>query len=133
MKEEAAALMAQAREDVASARHSLSGGFVRSAISSAYYPMFHAAEALLAERDLIGSSHQGVIATIGLEYVRSKLLPPEQGRHLNQAFARRMRADYEVKDHLPEEMARETIAWAEAFIVAAVELLPETTEDRSSG
>lgn len=48
---------------------------------------------------------------------------PEHGRHLHKAFERRMTADYEVKDHLPAEMARETIAWAEAFIAAAHELL----------
>jgi uncharacterized protein len=124
MNDEAQALMAQAEEDLASAKHSAAGGFLRSAISSAYYAMFHAAEALLAERGSDSSSHRGLLATVSVEYIQTKLLPPEHGRHLHRAFERRMKADYEVKDHLPEEMAWETIAWAEAFIAAARELLP---------
>lgn len=93
MRTEAQALMAQAREDLASARHSLAGGFVRSAVSAAYYAMFHAAEALLAERGLDSSSHQGLLATVSAEYVQTKLLAPAQGRQLRKAFERRMKAD----------------------------------------
>ena len=85
--------------------------------------MFHAAEALLAEKDLDASSHKGVLSSVSLVYVQTRLLPPESGRQLNIAFDRRLRADYEVKDHIPEEVASETIAWAEAFIAAAQELL----------
>ena len=123
MKDETAALMKQAREEVASARHSVTGGFIRTAVSSAYSAMFHAAEALLVEKGLQRASHKGVLSTIGLQYVQAKLLAPEQGRQLRQAFERRLKADYEVRDHIPEETARETISWAEAFIAAAEELL----------
>lgn len=123
MKDETKALMAKAEEDLASAKYSLDGGFVRSCISSAYYAMFHAAQALLAEKGADSHSHQGLLATVSLEYIQSRLLPPEHGRHLHKAFERRMAADYDVRDHLPEETARETVVWAAAFIAAAQELL----------
>ncbi|MBU0611597.1 MAG: HEPN domain-containing protein, partial [Armatimonadetes bacterium] len=127
-----AALLDAAREDLARARHSLSGEFVRGAVSSAYYAMFHAAEALLAEKDLDATSHKGVLSEVSLRYVQTHLLPPEQGRQLNLAFDLRLRADYKVQDHMPAEVAREVIAWAEAFIAAAEELLApriERTQD----
>ena len=128
MKEETAALLGQAREDLASARHSLSGGFIRSAVASAYYSMFHAAEALLAEKGLDSTSHKGVLATVSLEYVQRRLLAPEHGRHLNQAFERRLRADYSVRDQIPEDIARECLGWAEAFLAAAEHLLSRGEE-----
>jgi hypothetical protein len=115
--------MARAHDDVTAARHLLDKGLFPHAVSDAYYAMFHAAKALLVEKGIATSSHRGVLSSIGHDYIRTGLLSRAQGRHLREAFDQRQQADYEVTDHFDEAVALECIAWAEAFIAAAEELL----------
>jgi uncharacterized protein len=123
MRAETAALLARSRQDLVVARHLLASDMIPHAISDAYYAMLHAAKALLVEKGVAASSHGGVLSAIGQTYVRMGHLDKTQSRHLREAFDYRQRADYEVTDQLSAEMARETIAWADAFIAAAEELL----------
>ena len=52
--------MDRAWEDLRTARHDLDGGFVRAAISRAYYAAFHAARAALLTLSESPKSHGGV-------------------------------------------------------------------------
>lgn len=65
MKPETATLMSKAAQSLAAARMLETSGFHEQAVSDAYYAMFHAAEALLAEKGLDHSSHRGVLSGIG--------------------------------------------------------------------
>jgi uncharacterized protein (UPF0332 family) len=65
VKPETATLMSKAAQSLAAARMLETSGFHEQAVSDAYYAMFHAAEALLAEKGLDHSSHRGVLSGIG--------------------------------------------------------------------
>ena len=63
-------LMERAREKLEVARSLLEDGFYSDAVSRAYYAMFYAARALLAERERYPKTRRGVISQFGLEFVK---------------------------------------------------------------
>jgi len=128
VKQESAALMGKAGQSLAAARVLETNGFHEQAVSDAYYAMFHAAEALLAEQGVDHSSHRGVLSGIGQHYTRMGLLDRESSRRLHLSFERRLEADYEVGERITATVAQESIQWAEAFIAAAEALLSQPTE-----
>jgi len=135
VKQEAAALMDKARRSLEAARVLEARGFHEQAVSDAYYAMFHAGEALLAEKGLDHNSHRGVLSGVGQHYTRLGLLDRELSRRLHVSFELRLEADHEVSERITSATAQESIAWAEAFIAAAGELLvsrTERTEDDST-
>ena len=119
MNPEVLAQLEKAETSLAAAGHLLRGRFYEAAVSSAYYAMFHAAEALLEEKRLDVSSHRGVISAIGAEFVRIGLIDRKHGRRLHIAFERRREADYETDCKADESSASETINWAREFLDAA--------------
>ncbi len=62
--------MDRAWEDLRTARHDLEGGFVRAAISRAYYAAFHAARAALLTEGESPKSHGGVRNRFGYHFIR---------------------------------------------------------------
>ncbi|MBI5059971.1 HEPN domain-containing protein [candidate division KSB1 bacterium] len=97
-----------------------------SAISRAYYAMFHAASALLLRK--LGKSvrkHSAVISLFGQYWAQADGIEPEYHRFLLEAFAARNKADYHVGDFARSEDAALHIARAEAFVKRAREILVE--------
>ncbi len=64
------AFMDRVWEDLRTARHDLEGGFVRAAISRAYYAAFHAARAALLTEGESPKSHGGVRNRFGYHFIR---------------------------------------------------------------
>jgi uncharacterized protein (UPF0332 family) len=64
----------QADEALAAAALNLANGLERSAINRAYYGMFYAVLALLAERTIETSRHSGAVAQFDLLYVKPQVI-----------------------------------------------------------
>lgn len=72
MSEAAKALMAKARESLASAKADLEAGRLNGASSRAYYAMFHAARAALEARGIAtgGQRHGTIVSRFGRTFVK---------------------------------------------------------------
>lgn len=113
---EAAALLARARELLASAAVLTEHGDHASSVSRSYYAMFMAAEAALLSRGTTASSHRGVVAAFGDAFVRDGTFTREDGRALARAHEQRAAAEYDATTRVPESEARELIETARAFV-----------------
>jgi uncharacterized protein (UPF0332 family) len=111
-------LMERAREKLEVARSLLEDGYYSDAVSRAYYAMFYAARALLAEKQVHPKTHRGVISQFGLAFVKSGTFR----RELFELFARaqedREEADYGLLVGLGEAEARKIVQAAELFVKA---------------
>jgi uncharacterized protein (UPF0332 family) len=72
----------------------LADGDYESAVSRAYYAMFHAAEALLASKGHSFSSHSAVVSAFGREFAKTGDLPTHLHRLFIEASPARQAADY---------------------------------------
>lgn len=116
-------MMAKARTTLGAARALLRDGYPADAVSRAYYAIFHAASALLADKGLAFSSHQAVIAAFGKEYARTKELDPQLHRYLRAGFEDRQIADYDATATVTVEEAEQLVDWAEEFLREAAQAL----------
>ena len=110
-----------AEEKLSTARLLLENGKFEDSVSRAYYGMFHAAKALLIEKDSRPKTHSGTVSELG------KLYREELGVELSREFSRiqekRERADYgEIKD-LNKKDTQRIIETAEEFVKKAKNIL----------
>lgn len=120
----ARALLAKARESLASACADLDADRLNGASSRAYYAMFHAARAALEARGIAtgGQRHGAVIRRFGLTFVRNGPLETAHGRNLNKALEIRHEGDYDLEPPDRDDVAS-TVRNAEAFVEAVIALL----------
>jgi uncharacterized protein (UPF0332 family) len=109
-------LMERAQEKLEVAKRLLEEDFYADAVSRAYYAMFYAARALLAERDVYPKTHRGVISQFGLIFVK----PGQFEREIFDFFVRaqedREEADYGVFAEIEAEEVKELIEGAAVFV-----------------
>ena len=120
MKPESKKLLVKAGRALRAAGLLLRDGAPDFAAGRAYYAMFYAAEAALAEKDLQFRKHSGVHAAFGEHLAKPGLLDPKLHRWLLDAFDKRILGDYSYEMDVDEAAAREIIEQAREF-VAAVE------------
>lgn len=109
-------LMERAGEKLEVARSLLEDGFYSDAVSRAYYAMFYAARALLAEREMYPKTHRGVIAQFGLEFVKAGTFEREIFDLFARAQEDREEADYGLLSGIEEEEARKIVEGATLFL-----------------
>lgn len=63
-------------------------------VNRLYYACFHAAQAVLYERDVEPRSHGGVLSQFGSEVVTEGDVSRDRGRFLNDLSTLRKKADY---------------------------------------
>jgi uncharacterized protein (UPF0332 family) len=117
------ALLAKARESIAAAQLLIKDGYFDFAASRAYYAMFYAASALLADLRLSYNSHSAVISAFGREFAKTGKLDSKYHRWLIDAQDLRNIGDYGVGSQVPKEYAETACEWAVQFISAAEVLL----------
>jgi len=125
----AQAWMARAHEAIASAAHSLTGGFHSDAVSRSYYAVFYAATALLTTRGIIANSHQAAMKLLSREFVKTGLLPGDYGRFLNVMFRERQDADYVDVPGTSAQQAEGLLERARDFVADASALLERIIGD----
>lgn len=123
--------MEMARESLGQARWDLKGGFLRGAVSGAYYTMFYAATAALLARGQEYSKHKGVAAAFGKEFAQTRQLRPDLHRYLLDALDDRHEADYDEAAQFTAEQAGEEIARAEEFLAEVESYLDSHPEEKT--
>lgn len=89
-------------------------------VNRLYYACFHAANAVLYDRDFEPSTHKGTISLFGQELVVDGPISRERGRFLNQLRDYREQADY---GHDPVNADVESLlARADEFVADLTEL-----------
>jgi uncharacterized protein (UPF0332 family)/predicted nucleotidyltransferase len=123
-------VLLRAHDALDDAQLGLSEGRHGWAANRAYYAMFHAATALLLSEGLAFSRHRGVISAFHERYVKAGKLPRALGKHLDDAFVARNKADYSYREEVGAEEARRLVEQATEFIAAIEQLIGLT--DKSS-
>lgn len=116
IKPETQGWLDKADSSIDAAKMLLREGYISESVSRAYYAMFHAAKAMLAEDGISRSKHSGIISAFGERYARTGRIAREFHKQLNTAFEERSRADYEYSWSVTEANARIRINEAEAFV-----------------
>jgi uncharacterized protein (UPF0332 family) len=78
--------------------------------------MLYAAQAMLLTKNLSFSSHKGVISAFGEHFIKTGIVPKEQGRALNKAFEKRQIGDYEYTFVISLEEAEEILDAGAKFV-----------------
>ena len=94
----------------------LGASFPDVAVSNAYYSVFYSVNALFLFCGLIPKhkrGHRSVTALFNEQFIRTGKFPVEIGKFLGRLDMDRLAADYEVREKLTVEDAREAIAMAE--------------------
>lgn len=106
----------KASEEIKNAHIALENELYRSAVSAAYYAMFHAARALLAKKELSSKSHSGLISVFSQNFVKPGMVDKNIGRILTDAYNLRIESDYEDFFYLEFEEAKEAVDSAILFV-----------------
>lgn len=109
-------LMERAKRYIKSAGILLKDGDFDSSVSRSYYAMFYAAEAVLLTKNLKFSSHRSVISLFGKYFVKTDIFKPDMGKHLRNAFDKRLVGDYSFAPEVNEEEAKEVLSRAWEFV-----------------
>jgi len=126
MKDFARACLRLAEEYLEDAKLALEHSRLRTAINCAYYAMFHAAQAVLAFREITPPrTHKGLREVFGREIILKGLADKEFGKTLSRAFELRQASSYEVYASFGEELVREIVERAEDFVEKMKELITE--------
>ena len=119
-RQESEKLLVKAGRALHAAELLLRDGEPDFAAGRAYYAMFYAAEAALADMEQQFRKHSGVHAAFGEHLAKPGLLDPKYHRWLLDAFDKRILGDYGYEMDVDGAAAGEIIKQAHEF-VAAVE------------
>ena len=96
----------------------------RDVVAKAYYAMFYAAKAALLT---VGAGevrrHRGVTSFFAERFVKTGKVDRRYGAILARALNDRIAADYHVEFEATEDLARQSIVDAEAFLAKAREIV----------
>jgi uncharacterized protein (UPF0332 family) len=106
----------QADESVEAARTLMDKQLIRPSVNRAYYAMFYAVLALLAQGKKETSKHSGAIALFDRDFVKQGIFKKDYSRWLHDAFDLRQRSDYAPDYHATPEDAKITLKNAETFV-----------------
>ena len=118
----------QAEESLDDASLLLEKGSNRAVINRAYYAMFYSILALLNLEGKGTSRHGGAIALFDLDFVKSGSFDKKFSKWLHDAFAGRLKADYDELVVISSEEAAETLEHAKGFVEQCKVFLKEKLE-----
>jgi uncharacterized protein (UPF0332 family) len=101
----------------------LSNGLWHTAVNRLYYACYYAVGALLVQNGIETHSHNGVINQMGLHFVRTGVLPVEQGKFYQRLFELRQTGDYSDWITIEEEDVKPLVDKAALFIHSIEKLL----------
>ena len=109
----------KSEKDLTAAR-SMADALPDRSVSASYYSVFHAAQALFLQYQLVdgsrkGSGHRSGTSRFSEKFVRSGIFSPELGKILGQLERLRNDADYSIQENITREDARESVQMAEKF------------------
>jgi len=113
----------QADESLEAARTLLDKNLIRPSVNRAYYAMFYAVLALLAQGKKETSKHSGAIALFDKDFVKQGIFKKDYSRWLHDAFDLRQRSDYAADYHVLPEDSEITLNNAETFVAKVKDVL----------
>jgi uncharacterized protein (UPF0332 family) len=116
-------LLDRSTETVEAARRAVADGDGPTGANRAYYGMFYAAWALLADEPEIGRRHRSIHVAFGERFVKTRRLDPRLHRWLLDAFDLRLLADYDPQTDIEIDVVIETVEQAADFLAGASGLL----------
>ena len=90
-----------------------------------YYSAFHAVSALLIHDGHPVGTHQGAVVMLHQHYVKTGILPKEDGAFYSQLQTLREKSDYNCTYYATEEDTAPRIALTEAFIEKVIGIVKE--------
>src|SRR5467141_5021769 len=108
-----------AKDDLETAKNSLTAGDYKWATAQAYYSIFHAAKALLYNKDFRERSHRGLLSALKLLYP-SRIIGSIM-EDFSEAMRLREQADYGLV--YSEDSARVSVEDAESFLEETTKIL----------
>ena len=109
-------LIEKSEKFLITAEYALNIGDYDSCVSRSYYAMFFMAEAVLLTKNLVASSHKGVISLFGKHFIKTGIFDKEMGRALNDAYDERLIGDYGVGSEIYKVEAEEILNKAKDFV-----------------
>ncbi len=100
-------------------------------LSSAYYAMFYAAQAILLTKNLAFSKHAAVISAFGKEFIKTGILTDILLRNFLDSFDLRHAGDYGAVNSVTKETAATALRNAEDFVEAIKKYLESCRTEHS--
>lgn len=107
---------AKARATLTDARANLAGERLNTAVNRSYYAALNAVRALLILEGVNPQSHAGAVTTLGLRFIRTKLLPVSVTKDFKLLMARRSDVDYGDFEVISPEEADDSVQRAEQIL-----------------
>ena len=108
--------LAKAEEKLGVVDRLLAQNDFEDAVSRAYYAAFYAAQALLLSEGLETRSHGGLVALVGLHFVKTGKLDKKFGRYLSNLMEDRQQSDYNLFSGMEKQDAEQSLEEASAFV-----------------
>ena len=107
---------AKAREALADARANLGGERLNTAVNRSYYAALNAVRALLILDGVNPESHGGAVTTLGLRFIRNRLLPVTVAKDFKTLMARRTDVDYGDFESTSRPEAKDSVQRADRLL-----------------
>ena len=107
--------LAKAEEKLGVVDRLLAQNDFEDAVSRAYYAAYYAAQALLLSEGLEARSHRGLVALVGLHFVKTGKLDKKFGRYLSNLMEDRQQSD-NLFSGLEKQDAEQSLEEARAFV-----------------
>ncbi len=108
--------LARSDESMRAAQVLVDAGLLHDAESRLYYAIYHAAVALLLTEGLEPRSHSGTASLLGLHFVKTGRMGPEDARLFARIQKYRLEADYGRDFVLTTDALREDLASCQGFL-----------------
>jgi uncharacterized protein (UPF0332 family) len=112
-------------ESLAAAQCLVTNGFLRDAVSRAYYAAYHWARAVLLTKGIEAKTHRGTIQLFSLHFVKDGPLSDDTAALLAHLETYRELSDYTSTVSFTETQAHEGITRSENFIQACRPLVQD--------
>ena len=119
----------KARRSFQAPERLLKDGLYEDSVSRAYYAMFHAAKACLANENLFPKTHSGVISEFGRVFVIPGKVDEKLGQALSEAKEEREDSDYEAFVEVEEREAGKILADAADLLEKSEAIVARTESD----
>ena len=106
----------KARAALDDARATLAGERLNTAVNRSYYAALNAVRALLILEGVNPESHAGAMTTLGLRFIRTKLLPVTVSKDFKMLQTRRADADYGDFEAISRSEAADSVRRAERLL-----------------
>lgn len=116
MNEEMLLYFNKAKDCIADAQLLLSAGRTSAVVGRCYYAMFHAASAILLDKDVKRHSHQGLISAFGQIFIKPGYIDAKFHKYLIEAFDLRQESDYQPTADISEKQAGKLLERAKEFV-----------------